>query len=493
LPLQHSENHSMQFMRETNRLLAGVLVAFGLVALAAIYWAVAGSDTILHLKENPRLVDTESRIVRGEIVDRSGELLVQSVEDDSGIVSRHYLYPETDGTLGYYSLRYGVGGAEAAYNTILRGDDLPRDFDTSLTDSLLHRPQHGSDVQLTFDLRVQQQVASAMQGQSGAVVVLDVPSGQVLALVSLPTYDPNMLDESWDELIQAPGNPFFNRALQGSYQPGGTLETPLMAAALLANYPMDVMIDQATAPVVVDNVQIGCAVSMSTANLTLREAYAFACPEAFIRAAQDLGQDTVMQTIQTFHLDQPPTLPGFVAEPSTETTTEATVEPTPTPDTQPETLTQLALGQGRLTISPLEMAVMAAGIINDGNAPEPYTLLATRPPGASDWTPVTALRPTVPLATVNTAHQLQEMMRNAVANGAAQNAAHAGIDIGGHAAVAYSGEGPQVWFVGFAALGGRHDVAVAVVLEKSADTGLASRIGGDTLAAAYQALQSSAP
>ena len=59
----------------------------------------------------------------------------------------------------------------------------------------------------------------------GAVVVLNIPSGEVLAIVSLPTYDPNTLDTNWEQLTQAAGKPFFNRALQGAYQPGGTLET----------------------------------------------------------------------------------------------------------------------------------------------------------------------------------------------------------------------------------------------------------------------------
>ncbi len=79
-------------------------------------------------------------------------------------------------------------------------------------------------------------------------------------------------------------------------------------------------------------------------------------------------------------------------------------------------------------------------------------------------------------------------MRDAVANGAAQNAGRPNIDIGGHATVSYSGEGPQAWFVGFATLAGRRGVAVAVVLENSDDPGLAADIGGSSLAAAQQAL-----
>src|SRR5205085_5951811 len=114
----------------------------------------------------------------------------------------------------------------------------------------------------------------------------------------------------------------------------------------------------------------------------------------------------------------------------------------------------------------------------DGNAPQPYTLLETRQPSAETWIEDTALHPSMPLTTATTARQLQDMMRLAVADGAAQNAGRPGIDIGGHATLAYSGTSTQAWFVGFATLGGRQGIAIAVVIEDSTDPGLAADIGG---------------
>ena len=189
----------MQFMREINRLLFGILVLFGIVALAAAYWAVVGPDTILKRSDNPRLFEAEASILRGAIADRTGTTLVDSQRAANGSVTRDYIYPSMASALGYYSLRYGVGGAEAAYNATLRGDTLSTDTTQALLDSLLHKPQQGADVQLTLDLSVQQQIAAAMAGQRGAVVVLSVPDGAVLSLISLPTYDANTLDANWNE------------------------------------------------------------------------------------------------------------------------------------------------------------------------------------------------------------------------------------------------------------------------------------------------------
>jgi penicillin-binding protein A len=476
----------MQFTKEINRLLFGVLIAFMVIVIAATYWAVAGPLGILQREDNPRLIEAESRIIRGNIEDRSGSLLVTSLPGENGFVSRQYLYPEMNSALGYFSLRYGVGGAEAAYDLILSGSDLNPDFNEYMTANLLHHPQEGSSIRLSLDLNIQQQVEKAMNGQAGAAVILAVPSGEVLAMVSLPTYDPNMLDANWEALTTAPGNPFFNRVLQGGYQPGGALQTMLMATALVTGQPLDASTATATQPVHIADVDLNCAVRLPPMALDLREAYAFACPFPFVELADDLGPTVVQAALNTFLFDQPLALPGFVVEP----------EDSPTPMTTPfiladTDLVEDALGQGAITINPLTMAVMMSAIVNDGNAPQPYTLLEVQRPDSTEWLLVSEVLPTIPLMTTDTARQLQDLMRNAVANGAAQNAGRPEIDIGGHAALAYSGEETQAWFVGFATLGGRRGIAVAVVLENSNDPGLAADIGGTALEAAHEALQNS--
>jgi len=479
----------VQFTREINRLVIGLVILFSIVTLAAAYWAVIGPDTILKREDNPRLVEAEASILRGAIVDRNGNVLADSQKLDNGQVQRDYLFPAMYSALGYYSLRYGASGAESAFDPTLSGSGSGGsgglgDTASTLLSSLLHRPQQGADIQVTFDLNVQQKIADAMKGQHGAAVVLSVPDGAVLAMISLPTYDPNTLDQNWDTLVKAPGNPFFNRVLQGNYQPGGALETPLMATAFLINHSIDDTFAQATDPVTLDKLQLGCAVRLPSVTLSLREAYTFACPRPFEVLAQDLGSETIRATIDTFRLDQQPTLSGFVSAPAATSLT-----PTAEATAQSQSdLTLLALGQGTMTVSPLNMAMMAAAIVNDGNTPQPYVLMNTRAQNTPTWTPVQAVRPSIPLATSKTARQLQDLMRDAVANGAAQNAGRPNIDIGGHAAIAYSGDGSLAWFVGFATFAGRKGAAVAIVLENSDDPGLASDIGGTALAAAQVAL-----
>jgi peptidoglycan glycosyltransferase len=289
-----------------------------------------------------------------------------------------------------------------------------------------------------------------------------------------------MLDADWDHLIADPDKPFFNRVLQGSYQPGGMLQTPLMAAALAQQVSLSTLVENANQTVSLEDVELGCALRIPFTELGLRDAYAFACPRPFAELAQELGAAQLDGFMQTFRFDQPVGIQNYLPEETSETT--------PVFSLDDSTLVDNALGQGDLTVTPLQIALFTAAIINDGNAPRPYLLAATQAPGASTWANARNSFPTMPFSTQNTARELQDLMRYTVANGATLNAARPGIDIGGHAALAFSGEESLAWFTGFATLAGRRGVAVAVVLENSADPGLAADIGGTILAAAHDSL-----
>jgi peptidoglycan glycosyltransferase len=449
--------------RELRTILAGLLVAFMVVALAAAYWAAPGRDALLAREDNPRLVEARAAIQRGAIYDRNGVLLVSSETTAPRSIIRRYQYPETYSAIGYYSLRYGVGGIEADYDRQLSGAEQP----LTLEDALLQNPVIGSDIRISLNLELQQAVVRAMGDLRGAVIVLSVPDGELLASVSLPTYDPNTLDQDWETLLSAPGNPFFNRALQGRYQPGTALQTPLMASLLLAGQPIDTLIQNAAVSVRVDDLQLSCAEVPPQNALTLQQAYAFACPAPFAL----LTTDTAVLMARTRAML--PVLPSA--------NTILTGTPVPTPNVDSPTMLETLLGQGADTVSPLSMVMLAAAILNDGNAPQPETLLATRAPDSEAWAITPRMLPTLPIMTDEVAQQLQFLMRDAAANGAARPAAQSDMDIGGHAALAYAGEGALAWFIGFSATGAGEGFAVAVVLENVEDAALAAQIGGIAL------------
>ncbi len=482
----------MLFQREAKRLLLSFLVMFAFIALAASYWAINGQTTLLKREDNPRLVEAEAAVRRGSILDRNGVPLVISVPLNNtinGAMIRRYENPAMVSALGYYSLRYGVNGVEAAYDDLLSGRIPTADLNTAFFNDLLERPRTGTDIMVTLDTAIQERLAERMAGNIGAGIVIAVPSGQILGLVSLPTYDPNQLDAQWDALIATPGDPFFNRVLQGRYQPGGALQTPLMAAASLVDIPFDVPHENATLPLEIDGISLSCAVPLAPQALNLSEAYAYACPRPFSALAEQLGETLIDDIFDTFRLTQYPTLPGFTA-----LATPISPTPTSTPMrsvSDPNVFEAAALGQGEIVVSPLMMALITAGIANDGNAPQPQLLYATRALGSDDqatWIYPIANTLSVPITTETTARRLQDLMRNTLVTGAAQNAARAGFDIGGHASLAYSGEETHTWFIGFVTLTGPQSIVIVIVLEQNADTQIAADIAGDVLTIAHDRL-----
>jgi cell division protein FtsW (lipid II flippase) len=197
------------------------------VAAAAGFWGVVQADMLTARTDNPRRVDAELATQRGSIVDRNGVELAASalVATTNNVPRFQRVYSKTVAApaVGYYSQRYGVGGMEAFADAILRGP-------YSRIDDLLHRRRMGSPVTLTLDSELQTRLFNAISATNpmtvtrGAAVVMNWRTGEVLAMVSAPTFDANKLDAAWDALRTDPNAPLINRTTQGLYQPGMMLQ-----------------------------------------------------------------------------------------------------------------------------------------------------------------------------------------------------------------------------------------------------------------------------
>jgi peptidoglycan glycosyltransferase len=461
----------MEFSREFQRLLFGLLAGCAAVVLVAAYWVVVEAPGLLARQDNPRLFETLVNTQRGAIYDRSDNLLAHSVTAE-GRRFRSYPSPEAASLVGYYSLQYGTGGAEAAYDAVLSGTDRQATPEVFIDETILHRARVGSDVMLTVDLEIQQAMVEALDGHKGAAVLLSVPGGEVLGMVSLPMIDPNKLDVTYDALLADENNPFFNRATQARYQPGSAIQTVLATAALINAVPFDVVLEDADAPVTVGDVTLTCAERPPASRLTLGEAYAYGCPAPFARLYETLGSEEVSETFDLYQLDEPLALAGFAAPDSL--------------DLSGLTSLDDALGQGRITVTVMQMATIAAAVLNDGNAPQPVLLRAVRTPGTSDWTSVPATNVTLPVTTSENARRIASLMIEVTYNGIARRAARSDIRIGGHAAQAFAGDTEISWFIGFAQMGSGRGIAVALALEDTADPEIAAEIGGTILKIGYE-------
>ena len=219
-------------VRRAQRVGLALLAGFGVIALGLGYWQVARVD----LARDPRVAGERlnleaARVERGRLLDRNGVVLAETVIAPGGPM-RRYTDPSAVHVLGFNSPRFGAMGAEAVAGDLLAGRD-PTSFADSFRD-LLHEPRSGLDVRVTIDEHLQQVAAKAMGTSSGAVVALDPRTGEILALISNPTFNPNFGEEEWDRLRADARSPLLNRATQGLYTPGSTFKTVTLAAAVEA-------------------------------------------------------------------------------------------------------------------------------------------------------------------------------------------------------------------------------------------------------------------
>ena len=451
----------------------GLLVAFAGLAAISGYWALVRHDTLRARSDNPRLVEAEQRVRRGPIFDRQGVPLARSQAANGEIMHRTYLTP-TLPAVGYYSLKHGVGGIEASSDSLLRGLAGRSDRDR-LLDELLHRQPFGRGVVLTIDAHLQAEIVALMgEGDrstglreaprwSGAVVLMDVSSGEILALVSLPTYDPNTLDADWEQLQSDPAAPLLNRATQGLYQPGGVLQLAVLSAALEEEaVKLDTPVSDPDTPVMINGQALGCAHAPS--GPTLAEAVAAACPAPLADIGQALGAEFLEIVFRSWAFDAPPLLEI----------------PTEAGEIQVTNPGLAAIGQERLTVTPLHIAMVAATIGNGGVMP-PARLMFKSENADGTWHLSSPEGQALAVINTDLAGCLQALLRP-LANG----------QVLGHSSFALAGaERPfHVWFFGLAPSQAPR-YAVVVLLEHSGADGLAvaEQIGQDALLTALTRAQ----
>jgi cell division protein FtsW (lipid II flippase) len=434
-------------------------VSLALLAATCGYWSVAQAQNLRAREDDPRRVLYEQRVVRGRILDRDGVTLADVEIAPDGTVTRIYPVPEATPAVGFASLRYGTGGIERTYDANLRGE-TDRTAWQATWDDLLHRPPHGHDVQLTLDVTLQTQAQEALAEQTGAVILLDAVNGDILALASSPTYDPMRLDETWDALREDPAAPLVNRVTQGLYQPGSVLQTVIIAEALESGLAdLSDPAPGAAEEIPIDGANLGCVVSPEEP-YTLRVAYAAGCPAPFADLGEQLGGSGLSRAIWRWGLSTTP--------PPLEIPSEAA-------DWDARALTSAAamraegIGQGELTVTPLQMARVAATLANEGTMVAPRLVLSIQS-AEGYWEDQPA--PDDPHVILSADH----------ANDLLESWTLHGEGVRYHLGMAAAGESqpPHVWFLGVTKAGDSSYIAV-VLLEHPDDTRLVIDIGAALL------------
>jgi peptidoglycan glycosyltransferase len=461
-----------------------LLACFGVVALALGYWQVWRAADLGQDPANPRIADERLSQPRGKILDRDGDILAES-ESTAGGTRRRYVDPSLVHTIGFHSDRFGDTNLEAAYDAELRGERALSPVDR-LAQQLFHRSPTPNDLVLTLDKRIQATAVQALGKSDGAIVVLDPRSGEILAMVSKPFFDPNASDEQLAKLQSDPAQPLFNRAVQALYVPGSTFKTVTATAALDTNL---VDLNQpftCTTAVKIGTYSVDCKNSQHVPRLTYKQAYAWSSNRVFGLTGLLLGFPK-LAPINAWLDDKPPgpypwTEPGASVRPSGDVLTDYArrygfertipfdfpVAPSQVKKSNtewtPELLLQTAFGQGEVQVTPMQMALIAATVANGGRVPTPYVAAELRNSGSSHQVHEPGQFFSV-AGSGNTASALLSFMVEGVDNGYAAKAAIPGVKVGGKTGTAEVGDGTaHSWFIGFAPPEAPR-VAVAVIME----------------------------
>jgi peptidoglycan glycosyltransferase len=447
------------------RLGTAFLIIFILITADLVYWQIIDAGALSARSDNPRNQIFAAQVRRGRIYDRNGVLLAGRWIDANGFVHRTYVDSSLAQVIGYDSDIYGKTGIEASYDSYLSGKSPGTDW-TEVINRWLHRPVTGDDVMLTIDERIQRAVAAALPNTPSAAVVADPRTGEILAMVSKPYFDPNALTGSkarayWASLLADPEHPLINRVTGGLYAPGSTFKIVTLSAALdsgVASLSTPFKGAAATGPVVIDGhiFASGNNLPPGVTSVDLLHAFMYSDNIVFAQVGVKIGASRFLDYAHRFGVGQPipfdiPVSISHVRNPGERFDQVA--------------LASSAFGQAYDHVTPLQMLLITEGIADQGRIPEPILVKQITAPDGSIVTRNTPSTLATPIRST-TAAQVTTAMTDVVTAGSGFETQIPGVAVAGKTGTAETGDGlaPHAWFVCFAPAD-HPRVAVAVIVE----------------------------
>jgi peptidoglycan glycosyltransferase len=471
--------------RSIRRLYLVMAGGFALLMLMLGYWQVVAADDLKDHSGNVQTAQRERLVDRGRIISADGRILAYSrAVRVKGQKVFQRVYPR--GSLAAHVVGYATEsdrtGVERTWNRYLSGS-----FGTQpLLQRLNLAEKEGANVELSLDTRVQTVAEQQLAGQRGAVVALDPRTGRILAMASSPTYDPTRVLKDFGA-IPKEGAPLLNRAIQGLYPPGSTFKVVTATSALDSGlftpdseFPEGTTYDTPGGPIRNFGGERFGPHDFTTALTN-------SINTTFARIGDVVGRERLGETMTAFGFGKVPPidLPEAVVSGRREDG-----KPLPN-DEDGEDVARLAIGQEKLAVTPLQMAMVAGAIANGGTLMAPRLMTRIVDKGGDvvqRGTPQELGQVTTP----EHAAEMTAMMENVVREGTGTAAAlsSAGVTVAGKTGTAETDDPNrnQAWFIGFAP-SQDPKVAVAVVIEDTPGAGgqVAAPVAANVMRAALEA------
>jgi peptidoglycan glycosyltransferase len=455
--------------RQISRLF-GVIVLLFVVLVAATSWStVFGAEGLDKNPKNRRELIRNARIPRGLILARDGTVLARSRPSGSRS-NRFYtrVYPTGplfSHILGYSFIQYGQTGLEKSREDELTGKE--EEFQSILS-QLENRTREGKDVVTTLDPAGQRAAIAALAGQAGSIVALEPSTGRVRVMVSIPDYDPNQVPQHKREIDHAPGSPVLNRATQARYPPGSTFKVVTAAAALDTGKFTPASVLDGSSPKTIGGVPLSNFGGESFGPISLTDALTHSVNTVWGQVGERLGKGTVLEYMQRFGFDRKPQLDY----PSEQMDASGLFDRGRLlAGGSPIDIGRVAIGQERLQVTPLQMAMVAAAVGNGGRLMRPRL---TERVVDKDGRVTERFEPDLLTSVMSprAAGELAQMMSRVVQEGSGTAAALSGIRVAGKTGTAEveGGRANQAWFIAFAPVDNPR-MAIAVTVERTQGQG----------------------
>ena len=448
----------------------------GLISYIAYFQVFKGPDIALD-SGNRRLWAKRNEVLRGSIYDRDGNVLASSHKIDEFTQEREYPYGRLySHVLGYIDENYGLTGLELEFDSNLsKYNSFTNDvrsffneFNFNNFNNFLNQSKEeaiGNSIVTTLDTNLQQVASDALGNNNGAVVALNPKTGEVLAMVSKPTYDPGNIQGAMEEANsqEVSDGMLLNKALYGLYPPGSIFKTITLSAALEKDPSVkDRMFYDEGKITFDDGSTLNNFQNQVHGEISLKDAYRYSSNVVFGTLAMEMGNDYLKTVSEKFGFNSKITGKGLSASKSSFPKLESYEQ---------GNIAQSGIGQGSILTTPIQMALMTSAIANDGVIMEP-TLLSKVIDKNSNI--IDENKPKVfksKVVSENTANIVKEYMSNLVENNIYRWPAFEGTNAGGKTGTAdYTKDNgeegiPHGWFISLAPIE-NPEIVVAVIVEE---------------------------
>lgn len=336
------------------------------------YFQIFKAPSIEDKESNPRVLAKRNETLRGPIYDRNNKIIAESEKKGKLSQVRKYPYEELYAhPIGYSDDRYSRTGLEKDYDKYLRDDTVPFSFDGIISKlksigKSVDGIKTGNTIVTTLDTKVQQSAWNVLGDKKGAIVVLNPKTGEVLASVSKPSYNPNDLEKVMTDInsgkIKSEDSPVINRVTDGKYPPGSTFKVITLASAYENIEGIESKTFNDTGTLKIGDSTLSNQNKTAYGNLDVKKGLAVSSNVVYGTLAGDLGNDKLKSTAENFGFNNSIPSDGMLIAKSSFPSLGSS---------EVGNIAQSGIGQGEVLATPMQMALVACGIANNGIIMEP--------------------------------------------------------------------------------------------------------------------------